>query len=192
MKEAGIEFIYLEDVREQVSGLAKLAILLKHKAALCQAQFNIPAEQTAVVLFTSGSEGIPKGVELTHRNILANLRQVQAMVDIMDTDSIFNCLPMFHSFGLVVGTLLPLCRGLRTTIFPSPLQYRVIPNAIYHANSTLFLSTNTFLNGYAKKAHPYDFRSVRYLLAGAEKVQQATSDLWSRRFGVHILSLIHI
>ena len=71
------------------------------------------------------------------------------MVDIMDTDSIFNCLPMFHSFGLVVGTLLPLCRGLRTTIFPSPLQYRVIPNAIYHANSTLFLSTNTFLNGYA-------------------------------------------
>ena len=107
MKKAGIEFIYLEDVREQVSGLAKLAILLKHKAALGQAQFNIPAEQTAVVLFTSGSEGIPKGVELTHRNILANLRQVQAMVDIMDKDSIFNCLPMFHSFGLVVGTLLP-------------------------------------------------------------------------------------
>ena len=186
MKEAGIEFIYLEDVREQISGLAKLSILLKHKAGLGQAQFHIPAEQTAVVLYTSGSEGIPKGVELTHRNILANLRQVLAIVDVMDNDSIFNCLPMFHSFGLVVGTLLPLCRGLRATIFPSPLQYRVIPNAIYHANSTMFLSTNTFLNGYAKKANPYDFRSVRYLLAGAEKIQQATSDLWSRRFGVHI------
>ena len=186
MKEVGIEFIYLEDVREQISGLAKLSILLKHKAGLGQAQFHIPAEQTAVVLYTSGSEGIPKGVELTHRNILANLRQVLAIVDVMDNDSIFNCLPMFHSFGLVVGTLLPLCRGLRATIFPSPLQYRVIPNAIYHANSTMFLSTNTFLNGYAKKANPYDFRSVRYLLAGAEKIQQATSDLWSRRFGVHI------
>ena len=186
MKEAGIEFIYLEDVREQISGLAKLSVLLKHKAGLGQAQFDIPTEQTAVVLYTSGSEGIPKGVELTHRNILANLRQVLAIVDVMDNDSIFNCLPMFHSFGLVVGTLLPLCRGLRATIFPSPLQYRVIPNAIYHANSTMFLSTNTFLNGYAKKANPYDFRSVRYLLAGAEKIQQATSDLWSRRFGVHI------
>ena len=93
---------------------------------------------------------------------------------------------MFHSFGLVVGTLLPLCRGLRTTIFPSPLQYRVIPTAVYNSNSTIFLSTNTFLNGYAKKAHPYDFRNVRYLLAGAEKIQQATSDTWARKFGIRI------
>ena len=186
MKDAGIEFIYLEKVREKVSAPTKLTILIKHKLKFGQSQFHIPSDKTAVVLFTSGSEGIPKGVELTHKNILANLRQLLAMVDILDTDSIFNCLPMFHSFGLVVGTLLPLCRGLRTTIFPSPLQYRVIPTAVYNSNTTIFLSTNTFLNGYAKKAHPYDFRNVRYLLAGAEKIQQATSDTWARKFGVRI------
>jgi acyl-[acyl-carrier-protein]-phospholipid O-acyltransferase/long-chain-fatty-acid--[acyl-carrier-protein] ligase len=186
MKDAGIEFIYLEKVREKISVPTKLTILIKYKIGLGQSQFNIPSDKTAVVLFTSGSEGIPKGVELTHKNILANLRQLLAMVDILDTDSIFNCLPMFHSFGLVVGTLLPLSRGLRTTIFPSPLQYRVIPTAVYNSNTTIFLSTNTFLNGYAKKAHPYDFRNVRYLLAGAEKIQQATSDTWARKFGVRI------
>ena len=129
---------------------------------------------------------MPKGVELTHRNILANLRQLYAIVDLVDDDSMFNCLPMFHSFGLIVGTLLPLCRGIRSYLFPSPLQFRQIPTAVYNSNATLFLSTNTFLNGYARKAHPYDFRNVRYLLAGAEKVQQATSDTWARKFGIRI------
>ena len=186
MKKNGIEFIYLEEVRKKISVSTKLSILMKHKCKLGKSQFHITQDKTAVVLFTSGSEGIPKGVELTHKNILSNLRQLLVMVDILDTDSIFNCLPMFHSFGLVVGTLLPLCRGLRTTIFPSPLQYRVIPTAVYNSNSTIFLSTNTFLNGYAKKAHPYDFRNVRYLLAGAEKIQQATSDTWARKFGIRI------
>ena len=186
MKKNGIEFIYLEEVRKKISVSTKLSILMKHKCRLGKSQFHITQDKTAVVLFTSGSEGIPKGVELTHKNILSNLRQLLVMVDILDTDSIFNCLPMFHSFGLVVGTLLPLCRGLRTTIFPSPLQYRVIPSAVYNSNSTIFLSTNTFLNGYAKKAHSYDFRNVRYLLAGAEKIQQATSDTWARKFGIRI------
>ncbi|MDP7049829.1 MAG: AMP-binding protein, partial [Verrucomicrobiota bacterium] len=186
MEAAGIEFIYLEDIRKTIPGLAKLGVLLRHRLALGQKRFNIPGDRTAVILFTSGSEGVPKGVELTHRNILANLRQLFAAVDVTDTDSVFNCLPMFHSFGLVVGTLLPLCRGIRTTVFPSPLQYRLVPTAVYNSNATLFLSTNTFLNGYARKAHPYDFRNVRYLLAGAEKVQQATADNWARRFGVRI------
>ena len=186
MEAAGIEFIYLEDIRKRISGLAKLGVLLRHRLALGRSQFGIPTGQTAVILFTSGSEGVPKGVELTHRNILANLRQLFSAVDVMDTDSLFNCLPMFHSFGLVVGTLLPLCRGIRTTVFPSPLQYRQIPTAVYNSNATMFLSTNTFLNGYARKAHPYDFRNVRYLLAGAEKVQQATADTWARKFGVRI------
>jgi len=186
MEAAGIEFIYLEDIRKTIPGLAKLGVLLRHRLALGQKRFNIPSDRTAVILFTSGSEGVPKGVELTHRNILANLRQLFAAVDVTDTDSVFNCLPMFHSFGLVVGTLMPLCRGIRTTVFPSPLQYRLVPTAVYNSNATMFLSTNTFLNGYARKAHPYDFRNVRYLLAGAEKVQQATADTWARRFGVRI------
>ena len=186
MEAAGIEFIYLEDIRKQISRLAKLWVFLKHRLMLGQVRFNIPADRTAVILFTSGSEGVPKGVELSHRNILANLRQLFSAVDVMDTDSLFNCLPMFHSFGLIVGTLLPLCRGIRTTVFPSPLQYRQIPTAVYNSNATMFLSTNTFLNGYARMAHPYDFRNLRYLLAGAEKVQQATADTWARKVGVRI------
>ena len=186
MEAAGIEFIYLEDIRKQISRLAKLWVFLKHRLMLGQVRFNIPADRTAVILFTSGSEGMPKGVALSHRNILANLRQLFSAVDVMDTDSLFNCLPMFHSFGLIVGTLLPLCRGIRTTVFPSPLQYRQIPTAVYNSNATMFLSTNTFLNGYARMAHPYDFRNLRYLLAGAEKVQQATADTWARKFGVRI------
>ncbi|GIT38454.1 MAG: hypothetical protein Ct9H300mP7_3750 [Verrucomicrobiota bacterium] len=95
MEAAGIEFIYLEDIRKQISRLAKLWVFLKHRLMLGQVRFNIPADRTAVILFTSGSEGVPKGVELSHRNILANLRQLFSAVDVMDTDSLFNCLRCF-------------------------------------------------------------------------------------------------
>ena len=143
--------------------------------------------RSAVILFTSGSEGVPKGVELTHRNLLANIRQMLAVVDLTDADRVFNALPTFHSFGLSVGLLLGLVRGIYVFLYPSPLHYRVIPNVLYDRNCTVFLSTNTFLNGYARKAHPYDFRSMRYLFAAAEKVQEDTARTWMQRFGVRLL-----
>lgn len=139
------------------------------------------------ILFTSGSEGVPKGVELTQRNLLANVRQMLAVVDITDQDRIFNALPIFHSFGLSVGTLFGLVRGSYVFLYPSPLHYRVIPNVLYDRNCTVFLSTNTFLNGYARRAHPYDFRAMRYLFAAAEKVQEETARTWMQRFGVRLL-----
>ena len=95
--------------------------------------------------------------------------------------------PRFHSFGLTVGTLLGLVRGLYVFLYPSPLHYRVIPNVLYDRNCTVFLSTNTFLNGYARKAHPYDFRTMRYLFAAAEKVQEETARTWMQRYGVRVL-----
>ncbi|MCU0247864.1 MAG: AMP-binding protein [Bryobacter sp.] len=141
----------------------------------------------AVILFTSGSEGVPKGVELTHQNLLANIRQMLAVVDLTDHDRVFNALPTFHSFGLSVGLLLGLVRGIYVFLYPSPLHYRVIPNVLYDRHCSVFLSTNTFLNGYARKAHPYDFRSMRYLFAAAEKVQEETARTWMQRYGVRLL-----
>jgi acyl-[acyl-carrier-protein]-phospholipid O-acyltransferase/long-chain-fatty-acid--[acyl-carrier-protein] ligase len=185
LQQAGIEFIYLEDVRAGIGAAQKLA------AALGLRRFTIPptvrSEETAVVLFTSGSEGVPKGVELSHRNLLANIRQMLAIADMMDTERFFCALPLFHSFGLTGGALLPLIRGGFVFFYPSPLHYRVVPTVLYERDTTVFLATNTFLNGYARKAHPYDFRAMRYLFAGAEKIQESTIALWSQKFGVRVL-----
>ena len=189
LEEAGIKLIYLEEVGPAISGLARFSALVRHTLAPGAAFRAVPLapEATAVVLFTSGSEGVPKGVELTHRNLLANVRQAIAVMDLTDDDRFFNALPLFHSFGLLGGTLYPLIRGCYTFLYPSPLHYRVVPTLVYERACTVLLGTNTFLNGYARKAHAYDFNSLRYLIAGAEKVQTATLDTWARRFGVRIL-----
>lgn len=185
---AGIELILLEDVRPAITGGAKLAALLKHWVN-CGAGLRLtaPPDAPAVVLFTSGSEGVPKGVELTHRNLLANVRQITGHEDISDDERFFNALPLFHSFGLTACTLFPLVRGLYTFLYPSPLHYRMVPAVVYDRNCTVMVGTNTFLNGYARKAHPYDFRTVKFLVAGAEKVQAATAETYARKFGVRLL-----
>ncbi len=192
LTKAGIELIALEDVRLEIQPLRKLGALMKH-ALQCGAGFRQSApdpsclNHSAVILFTSGSEGVPKGVELTHGNLLANVRQVIAHMDVSDNERFFNAMPLFHSFGLTACTLFPLIRGLYTFLYPSPLHYRVVPAAVYDRNCTVMVGTNTFLNGYARKAHPFDFNSVKYLVAGAEKVQASTAEVWSRKFGVRLL-----
>ncbi len=183
--EAGIELIYLEDVRQGIPLARKLAAMAGWLRLRVSPFWN--PESTAVVLFTSGSEGVPKGVELSHVNLLANLRQMLAVCDLQERDRVFNALPLFHSFGLAAGMLLGLVRGFAVFLYPSPLHYRVVPTVVYLQNSTLLLATNTFLAGYARRAHPYDFLTVRYLFAGAEKVQEATAALYAQRFGVRIL-----
>jgi acyl-[acyl-carrier-protein]-phospholipid O-acyltransferase/long-chain-fatty-acid--[acyl-carrier-protein] ligase len=186
--KTGINVVYLEDVRIRVTGSRKFLALLRHVFHLPTAGQASPGiSSTAVIVFTSGSEGVPKGVELTHGNILANIRQMLAVTDLTDRDRLFNCLPLFHSFGLSVGTFLPLVRGIYVFLYPSPLHYRMVPTALYERDCTVFISTNTFLNGYARKAHPYDFRSLRYLFSAAEKLQEATALAWSQKYGVRIL-----
>lgn len=188
LEDAGIELHYLEDVRKNIGGGAKFAAWLRSRLAPARnLRSTAQTNDTAVVLFTSGSEGVPKGVELSHRNVLANIRQMCAVCDLQSTDRFFTTLPMFHSFGLTVGTLLPLTRGSYLFIYPSPLHYRVVPTVLYDKNATVFLATNTFLAGYARKAHPYDFRSIRYLFAGAEKLQENTVRIWNERFGIRVL-----
>jgi acyl-[acyl-carrier-protein]-phospholipid O-acyltransferase / long-chain-fatty-acid--[acyl-carrier-protein] ligase len=185
MKDAGIEFIYLEDVRAKISGWQKLQSLLR-VVFNPRSLIPNPKSGTAVVLFTSGSEGVPKGVELTHTNLLANIRQILAMYDLNDSDRLFNAMPLFHSFG-VIGMALPLIHGCYVFLYPSPLHYRVIPALIYDLDCTVFFGTNTFLNGYSRKASPFDFRSLRLLIAAAEKLQEVTATTWARQFGVRIL-----
>jgi acyl-[acyl-carrier-protein]-phospholipid O-acyltransferase/long-chain-fatty-acid--[acyl-carrier-protein] ligase len=188
-KEAGIELLFLEEVRGRITRIQRLLALLRQslKPRLSPLTSQLSPDGPAVILFTSGSEGDPKGVELTHRNLLANIRQMLSVIDLAEADRFFNALPLFHSFGLTVGLLLPLTRGVFVLLYPSPLHYRVVPSAFYNLDCTVFFGTNTFLNGYARKAHPYDFRSLRYLFAGAEKVQEATAAIWMRKFGVRIL-----
>ena len=182
---AGIQLIYLEDLRANIGAVRKLGAW-SGWVRLPRPAVRDP-QATAVILFTSGSEGAPKGVELTHANLLANVRQMLVVCDLQDDDLMFNTLPVFHSFGLTVGLLVPLVRGFGTFLYPSPLHYRAIPMLVYLQNSTVLLATNTFLNLYARRAQPYDFRSLRYLFAGAEKVQEATAATWARQFGVRIL-----
>lgn len=192
MEAAGIRFHALEEVGRKIGAGQKLVAFLRHTFS-CGSGFHspktgsTPSQAKAVILFTSGSEGVPKGVALSHANLLANIRQMDAFLDISDHERFFNALPLFHSFGLTACTLLPLVRGLYTFLYPSPLHYRVIPSVVYDKNCTVMVGTNTFLNGYARKAAPYDFQTVKFLVAGAEKVQEATALTWARKFGIRLL-----
>ena len=192
---AGIEILYLEDVTKSLLWLDKWVGLVagnffarayyRHISRRQQTKISQP-DIPAVILFTSGSEGAPKGVVLSHNNILANGSQLSGRVDFGPTDRIFNALPLFHSFGLTGGTLLPLLSGIKVFFYPSPLHYRIVPQLIYDTNSTIMFGTDTFLSGYAKYANNYDFYSLRYVFAGAEKLKDATRKIWSEQFGVRI------
>lgn len=182
-----IKVIYLEDVAEKISIINKLSGLLK--SFFPQRFYKSKkgdSDKAAVILFTSGSEGMPKGVVLSHINIQANRYQLASRVDFGPTDIVFNALPIFHSFGLTGGTLLPLLAGIRTFFYPSPLHYRIVPELIYDTNATIMFGTDTFLSGYARFANSYDFYSVRYVFAGAEKLKEETRRLWAEKYGVRI------
>lgn len=183
------KFVYLEDIAAQLSWRAKLAAGLRLYmpfGLLQKSRVAIKPDQAAVILFTSGSEGAPKAVLLSHRNLLANCEQMAAHVDFNARDVILNVLPVFHSFGLTAATLLPVFSGIKLFLYASPLHYRVIPELAYEVNATILFGTNTFLAGYARYAHPYDFYSVRYAFAGAEKLQECNRKLWFEKFGVRV------
>ncbi len=185
LTNANINVLYLEDIREKITLKNKITAYLKYKKK--RVPFKKSGDKNCVILFTSGSEGTPKAVVLTHSNINANIIQLRSIVDINNTDLVFNILPMFHSFGLTVGTLFPLLSGGRVFLYPSPLNYRVIPEIIYETGATMMFGTDTFFRCYAKVAHPYDFNNMRFMLGGAEAIKQDTRNIWMERFGVRLL-----
>ena len=182
-----VRFIWLEDVRDAIGLRAKLQAKRDAWGARKLPGARVSPDSACVVLFTSGSEGSPKGVVLCHRNVLTNCAQLSSVIDFNGSDIVFNAMPMFHAFGLTGGTILPLLFGVRTFHYPSPLHYRVVPALIYDTDATICFGTDTFLNGWAHYAHPYDFRAMRYIFAGAEKVRDETRRVFADRFGVRLL-----
>jgi acyl-[acyl-carrier-protein]-phospholipid O-acyltransferase/long-chain-fatty-acid--[acyl-carrier-protein] ligase len=181
--EQETRIIWLEDLRARITGLDKLRALMDAGRPLAPRKPGDPA----VVLFTSGSEGAPKGVALSHRNLLANVAQIESRFDVTPADVAFNALPVFHSFGLTGGLLLPAFTGMKCFLYPTPLHYRIIPELVYGVNATVLFGADTFLAGYARAAHAYDFRSLRYVVAGAEPVKEATRRVYLEKFGLRIL-----
>jgi acyl-[acyl-carrier-protein]-phospholipid O-acyltransferase / long-chain-fatty-acid--[acyl-carrier-protein] ligase len=179
----GVRVVYLEDVRSGIGFTDKVAGILAGGRPRVAREPGDPA----VVLFTSGSEGTPKGVVLSHRNILANSAQCLSRIAVNGEDMVFNVLPVFHSFGLTGGLMMPLLGGIPVYLYPSPLHYRIVPELVYDTCATILFGTDTFLRGYARAAHPYDFRSVRLIVAGAEAVKDSTRQTYMDRFGVRIL-----
>ncbi|WP_209280686.1 AMP-binding protein [Paenibacillus athensensis] len=175
--------VYLEDVRKQLAPADKLRGWLAYAL-----RRGGPLEDNEVILFTSGSESKPKGVVLTHRSLYANVQQARLVIAFNQTDSLLGAMPMFHSFGLTAGTLLPLLSGMKVVLYPNPLHYKVIPELTYDRNITILFGTSTFLAAYGRTAHPYDFaHSLKYVVAGAERLKDEVRQLWMDKFGIRIL-----
>lgn len=175
--------VYLEDVAAMIGKADKLAGLWREWRGICRKS----RPNLRLILFTSGTEGNPKGVVLSHAAVLANIDQVASIIDYTPADRMLTALPMFHGFGLMAGALLPLLSGLEVYLYPSPLHYRIVPEVAYDFNATIMLGTSTFFAGYGKAAHPYDFHSMRYALAGGEKLRDSVRALWQEKFGLRVL-----
>ncbi len=184
LKNAGVHLVYLEKFAKKISLLTKI------KGFIAYHQRRKPvksAQETAVVLFTSGSEGLPKAVFLSHHNLQANRYQLASVLSFNASDVFMNALPMFHSFGLSIGGIITLLSGVKTFYYPSPLHYRVVPELFYDTNANIICGTDTFFYGYGRRANPYDFYNMKYAIVGGEKLKAQTADLWFHKFGVRIL-----
>lgn len=189
VSEQGVKIIYLEDSRKHIRPLLKIKAIIGSIFPQIYYEYLCPKrddQQPSVILFTSGTEGKPKAVALSHRNIQSNRCQALAIIDFNPHDLAFNALPLFHSFGMT-ATMIMVLGGVKTFLYPSPLHYRIIPEVIYDIGATIMFGTDSFLAAYASYAHAYDFYSMRYVIAGAEKLKEKTRQVWLNKFGIRIL-----
>lgn len=181
-----LEIIHLEDVREQIKPRDKALALLGPIFPTILAATPDP-ESPGVILFTSGTEGAPKGVVLSHRNIIANIEQISEHVELLPTDIFFNPLPTFHCYGLTAGALWPILNGYSVVFHPSPLQTKIIPKRIFETGSTVLFATDTFLSQYMRASPDGGMSSLRIAVCGAERVRDETRQAAEKRFGFEVL-----
>ncbi|EJY55413.1 AMP-dependent synthetase and ligase [Alicyclobacillus hesperidum URH17-3-68] len=172
----------MEDVRNRISVFEKVQGLLAWKRG-ARASKGL----RELVLFTSGSEYKPRGVVLSHENIYANVQQTRSVIDFGTQDRMLNAMPMFHSFGLTAGALLPLLAGIQTYLYPSPLHYKRIPELAGEERSTILFGTSSFLEKYGQNATPEQFSSLRYAVVGAERLKPEVERAWLQKFQLQIM-----
>jgi acyl-[acyl-carrier-protein]-phospholipid O-acyltransferase / long-chain-fatty-acid--[acyl-carrier-protein] ligase len=183
------------DIKLEIGGLSKgrilrrLAAILLLPSGMMARRLGVPregGEKEAALLFTSGSSGEPKGVVLSHRNVIGNALQIRETGILPTSEMMLACLPIFHSFGFTVTLWFPLLHGCRVTTFPTPLETRKLAEIIEAEKVTVLLGTATFLRPYLKKAEPKQLASVKFAIAGAEKLPRDLYEAYLDRFNVSI------
>ncbi len=186
------EVLLLEELVPKLKGSIAKWLIFSHllPARWLSRLARVPRKgdrKEALLLFTSGSSGEPKGVALTHRNLLANTNQFGEMLDLGPEDVILGALPFFHSFGTTVCLLFPMIEGVKVVTYPNPLDTPKCAALIEEHKVTLMLATPTFLRGYMKRAEPHQLRSVKLIVTGAEKLPDELADAFHARFGIEVM-----
>ena len=181
-----VNIIYLEDLKTEMGLGGKIRAAMGPIFPRLFAPRPAP-EDPAIILFTSGTEGNPKGVVLSHSNILANVEQIEEHVRLEDTDIFFNPLPTFHCYGLTAGTLWPILSGNHVVLHPSPLQTKTIAKRIFKTRSTVLFATDTFLQQYMRASSKDGLTSLRIAVCGAERVREETRKTAAEKFSFEVL-----
>ncbi|MEJ1364016.1 MAG: acyl-[ACP]--phospholipid O-acyltransferase [Candidatus Sedimenticola sp. (ex Thyasira tokunagai)] len=184
---------YLEELNEQIGHFTKLTLftstlLLPARLILALYGKRVDIDQAAAILFSSGSEGAPKGVVLSHRNMMANIKQVSDLLDSRRSDKMMATLPLFHAFGLTITGLLPLIEGMPVICHPDPTDAPTIAKAIARHRATIFCATSTFLGLFTRnrRVHPLMLESLRLVVAGAERLNPNVRDTFKLKFNKEI------
>ena len=175
LKSIKEKFVFLEDMGAGLTKLQKISALLKSyffRGALRKADVS----DTAVILFTSGSEDLPKAVPLTDNNILTNIRDMIKGLSLTNKDILIGMLPPFHSFGLTGTLVIPLCTGMRAVYHPNPTEAVTLSSIIEAYKVNILVGTPTFLNGIARAAKPSQLSSLKLAFSGAEKCPESVYD----------------